>query len=237
MFRGSHLWRCCFEKEKMNYNKEKVKRFNEYVLRDYGNSYEVNDIVNVRLVESADGTFTQIGLRHLIDDDLFTDPSMSEHLPGVGMRIAVGEMDFLIQTILEDEDIEKVKFKEDIVQFPKYVFGFREAVILLSTKFFVEVFTRLINRIDYEEKHPRLDHRYRIIPVSERILGKKIIIVDKNAIFWDKEVFENKATETKEKMDISIKPIPTGKADITIRSVNKIKYIDPQGIKILEIGT
>ena len=86
-------------------------------------------------------------------------------------------------------------------------------------------------RIDYKEKHPKLDYRYRIVSVPERILGNRIIIIDKNAILWEKQLFDNK-----EKLDIQIKPATGGKVDITIRSVNKIKYIDHELIKILEIA-
>ena len=128
------------------------------------------------------------------------------------------------------------QIKEEIKDFPKYVYDFDNAVILLSTKFFVEVFTKLMHRVDYEEKYPRLDRRYRIISIPEKVLGNRIIIVDKNAILWDKEIFENKITKKKEKIDINIKPAEEfGKVDITIRSVNKIKHIDPELIKILEV--
>jgi len=217
------------------YNKEKIKKFHEYTLEDYNSTLEIEDIVKVNLVKKTDGTFTQIGIRPLINEEIFIDPSFHEYLPGAGRMIAIGEIDFLIKNILDKNEIEKIKFKEDIKEFPKYVYDFNNAIILLSTKFYVEVFTKLIHRIDYEEKHPRLDKRYRIIPISEKILGNKIIIIDKDAILWDKEIFDNTITGNKEKIDISIKPASNFKVDITIRSVNKIKLINPELIKILEV--
>ena len=48
---------------------------------------------------------------------------------------------------------------------------------------------------------------------------------------WDKEVFNNEITKKREKIDVKIKPAPHGKADITIRSVNRIKNINPDLIK------
>ena len=221
------------------YKKEKIKKFQEYTLEDYNRSLILDEIVTVNLVEKTDGSFIQIGIRPLLDDDIFISPSFHEYLPGAGRMVANGEVDYLIKTIIDKADkkeIEKIEFKEDIKEFPKYVYDFNDSIILLSTKFFVEVFTKLMNRIDYEKKYPRLDKRYRIISVSEKVLGNKIIIVDKNAILWDKEIFENKITGKKEKIDIDIKPAKEmGKVDITIRSVNKIKDIDSELIKILEV--
>ena len=217
------------------YKEEKIKKFHEYTLEDYNRNLVIKDIVKVNLVEKTDGTFTQIGIRPLINEDIFISPSFHEYLPGAGRMVAIGEMDFLIKNILDNKEIEKIEFKEDIKEFPKYVYDFNDAIILLSTKFYVEVFTKLMNRIDYEEKHPRLDKRYEIISVSEKILGNKIIIIDKNAIILEKQKFHDKYTNSDEKINITEKSASLGKVDITIRSVNKIRKIDTELIKVLEI--
>lgn len=218
------------------YNKEKVKKFNEYTIEDYSRSLVIEDIAKINFVKKIDDTFTQIGIRPLIEDEILIDPSFSEYLPGVGRMIAIGEEDFLIQNILKSKEIKSISVNEDIKEFPKYL-EFNDTIILLSTKFFVEVFTKLINRIDYEEKCPRLDRRYKIISIPEKLLGNKIIIIGKDAILWEKELFDNETTGKEEKIDIKIKPAEQfGKVDITIRSVNKIKYLNPELIKILEIG-
>jgi len=218
------------------YNPKKINKFYEYTLEDYNRSLVIEDIVKVNSVEKTDGSFTQIVVRLLIEENIFIDPSFSEYLPGAGRRVALGEEEFLIKTILDHKEIERIEFKEDIAEFPKYVFEFDNAIILLSTKFYVDVFTKLMHRIDYEEKCPRLDRRYKIITISEKVLGNKILIIDKDAILWEKELFIDKTTGKKEKIDINIKPASSGKADITIRSVNKIRYFNPDLIKILEVG-
>ncbi|MCK4647773.1 hypothetical protein KAT24_02490 [Candidatus Pacearchaeota archaeon] len=218
------------------YEKEKIKRFNEYTLEDYHSSLIIEDIVKVNLVEKTDGSFTQIGIRPLINEDIFINPSFSEYLPGAGRMVAVGEIDFLIKNILDKKEIEKIEFKEDIKEFPKYVFDFNNPMILLSTKFYVEIFTKLMNRIDYEEKHPRLDRRYKIISVPERVIGNRIIIIPKYSVLWKKKLFYNEFTDKKEKLSVEIgTPKPEGKVDVTIKSLNKIEYIDKKEIKILEI--
>lgn len=219
------------------YNQEKIEKFNEYTLEDYNRSLIVEEIANVKTTDHADKSFIQIGIRLLLDDDIFTISSFHEYLPGAGRVIAIGERDFLIKTIMEKvnkKEIELIKFNEDIKEIPKYI-EFSDAIILISTKFYVEVFTKLMNRIDYEERHPRLDYRYKIISVPEKVLGNKIIIVGKDAILWEKQLFDNKPTEKKEKIDIKIKSASGGKVDITIRSVNKIKSIDTNLIRILEV--
>lgn len=219
----------------VNYNQEKLKKFHEYTLQDYEGSLIVDKIVDMHLVEKTDGSFIQIGIRPLIEEDIFIDPGFSEYLPGAGRTVAIGEEEFLISKILENKEIERRDFKENLKEFPKKVYEIDNAVILLSTKFYVEFFTNLMNRIDYEENIPRLDKRFKIISISERILGNKIIILDRNAILWEKEIFEDKTTGTAETLDISIKTIPGGKVDITLRSVNKITIVNPELIKILQV--
>src|SRR3989344_4299574 len=194
------------------YDKSKIERIHKATIEEYNKSLKVEKICRVKVTSKTDGNFTQIGIRPLLD----------------------GEMDFLIKTILDKNDVEKIEFKEDIKDFPKYVYEFNDAVVLLSTKFYVEVFTRLMHRIDYEEKYPRLDKMYQIISVPEKVLGDYIIIIDKNAILWEKKQFDNEVTKNKELLDISIKP-KGEKVDITIRSLNKITYIEPELVKILQV--
>jgi len=219
-----------------NYDLEKIKFFQKRTLENYNNNIIIDKLCKISLVDKTDKNFIQIGMRPLIDEDIFL-PKGTVHpeLPSLGRIIANGEEEFLIKSILDNQDIEKIEFNEDIKEFPKYVFVFDNAVILLSTKFYVEVFTKLMNRIDYEEKCPRLDGRYKIISVPEKILGNKIVIIDKNAILWEKQKFYNAFTEKDETLDIKIEPRTDWKVDITARSVNKIKCIDPELIKILEV--
>jgi len=217
------------------YNNSKITKFYELTLEDYNRNLVIEDIAKVDITEKTDNSFIQIGLRPLVDEDMFILPNFHPELPGIGRLVAVGERDFLIQAILAKKEIKHIGIKEDIQEFPKYL-EFNDACILISTKFYVEIFTKFMYRIDYEERYPRLDYRYRIISVPEKVLGDKIIIIGKDAVLWKKQLFDNQVMGTKEKLDLSIKPTAGGKVDITIRSVNKIEFIDEEAIKILEVN-
>jgi len=217
------------------YNKAKVKEFQEDAIEDYNRSLIVENIVKVYYVGKTDGAFTQVGIKPVLDDEIFTYSNSDPRLPSAGRIVAIGERDFLIKSIINNEEIERIEFNEDIKEFPKHI-NSNEAVILLSTKFFVGFHTKFMHRIDYEEKGARLDFRYRIIPVPEKVLGSKIIIVDKMAVAWEKKIFENKITGKKEMLEIVIEPRDSWKVAITIRTLNKIKFLDPKRIKILEVG-
>lgn len=216
------------------YDKTKVRRFNEYIIEEYTRDLVVEYIAKVTRSKTSDNSFIQIGIRPLLDNDIFTSPSMSEYLPGAGKMIAMGERDFLIKDILDNNKIKVIEFKEKIKDLPGYI-GSNETIVLISTKFYVEFFTQLMNRIEYGQKYPLLDKKNRIISVPEKVLKNKIIIIEKDAILWKKQVFSNKETKEEGTIDIRIKPFSNDKVDITIRSVNKIDQINPHLIKILEV--
>lgn len=213
------------------YNQEKVEQFKKYATDEYNRSLAIEDIAVVTKTERTDGDFVQIGLRPLIEDEFLIVPNFEPKLPGVGRMVAAGEMDFLINALVEDDKIKVENFDEDIRDFPKHAFEFTEAVILFSTKFYVEIFTKLMPRIEYGAGHPTLDGRYKLISVPEKVLGSKIIIIGMDAIRWKKQLFENGET-----LDINIRPATEfGKVDITVRSVNKLEFVDTERIKILEV--
>jgi hypothetical protein len=214
------------------YQKEKVKQFKESAIEEYNNGLIVEKIASVTKVKKTSEDFIQIGVRPLMEDEFLIAPNFDPRLPGIGRMVANGEMDFLINKLLHNPEVRTEKFNEGIKELPKHVLTFDEAVVLISTKFYVEMFTKLMYRIDYEEKYPLLDRHYRIISIPERVLGNKLVIIGKNAIAWKKQLFDNGET-----LDISIKPATEfGKVDITVRSVNKMEVVDPDKIKILDVG-
>lgn len=220
----------------MSYDKEKVRRFKMYTIEDYKNSLDIGELAQVKKVKRTDGTFIQIGVRPLLEDNFLILPNFDPRLPGIGSEIAIGEIKFLIDELLNTNEIKREKLERDKIEdFPKYL-DFNEAVIVISTKFYVDIFTRLMRRIDYQEGYPRLNWNYKIISIPEKIMGNKILIIDKRAILIEKQAFLDKDIGNEETIDININPVLPGKVEITIRSVNKIKYIETELIKIVEVN-
>ncbi len=225
---------------KSRYDKEKISQFQISAIKDYNDSQIISDICKVNFVERTDERFIQIGLRPVIDEDIFLKDRNGVHvhpeLPSIGMYIAIGERDFLIKNILDNKEIEKTQInKEELTEFPKHIFDYNEATILISLDFFVELSQKLMHRIKYKNGKTILDSRYRLIFVPGEMMKNKIIIIDKDAILLAKQKFHNEFTGKDESLDIYISPEVGERVDITLRSVNRIKSLDPELIKILEI--
>ena len=222
-----------------NFDKEKIKQFNELTLEEYNNDLIIEKVVKVDLVNKTDGSFIQLGLRPLVEDDIFKkfkDVEVYPHLPGLGRHVAIGERDFLIKCILDNKEVKKEKLeKEKLFDFPSYAYEFNKATILISLDFFIELSMKLMHRIKYENGKTILDNNYILNFVPGEMMKNKMIIISPDAVLWQKEKFFNEFTKQDEKMDIQIKPASMGKVDILVRSVNKIKCIDPELIKILEV--
>ena len=225
---------------KSRYDKEKIAQFQLSAIKDYNDSQVISEICKVNFVERTDERFIQIGLRPVIDEDIFLKDRNGVHvhpeLPSIGMHIAIGERDFLIKNILDNKEIEKTQInKEELTEFPKHVFDYNEATILISLDFFVELSQKLMHRIEYKDGKTILDSRYRLFFVPGEMMKNKIIIIDKDAILLAKQKFHNEFTGKDEGLDIYISPEVGERVDITLRSVNRIKSIDSKSIKILEV--
>ena len=218
------------------YDKEKIKQFQINTIRDYNNSLIVEQISKVNFVNRTDGKFTQIGLRPVVEEDIFLPGgNVYPELPSLGRHIAVDEQDFLINSILENKEIQRINIdKIEIEKFPNHV-SLNESTILISNDFFVSIAQLLVKRIEYKDHKILLDSCYRLFFVSGEAIKNKIVIIEKDAIFWTKQNFHNQFTNKEEGLDISIEPMIGGKVDIVVKSVNRIKSIYPERIKILEV--
>lgn len=208
--------------------KEKIKEFHESIIEDYNRSLEVEDISLVKTTEKTDFSFMQIGMRTKIPDEVFESLYQS-----FGREVAMGEMGFLIDHILKCKEIRRVKISED-VKFAEHL-DFNKNIIILSTKFYVGIFTKLINHVIYGKGHPLLYGIYPLISIPEKILGNKIIIIEKDAILIEKELFTDELTGKKEKINVVTSPDPGIGFNVLVRSVIKIKHIDFEKIRILEV--
>ena len=112
---------------------------------------------------------------------------------------------------------------------------FNESAILICNDFFVSIAQLLMKRIEYKDHKTLLDSRHSLFFVPGEAIRHKIIIIEKEAILWTKQKFHNQFTNKEEGLDIAIEPMIGGKVDIVARSVNRIKSLDPERIKILEV--
>ena len=136
---------------------------------------------------------------------------------------------------MENKEIQRINIdKIEIEKFPNHV-SLNESTILISNDFFVSIAQLLVKRIEYKDHKILLDSCYRLFFVSGEAIKNKIVIIEKDAIFWTKQNFHNQFTNKEEGLDISIEPMIGGKVDIVVKSVNRIKSIYPERIKILEV--
>jgi len=218
------------------YDKEKIRQFQTNTIWDYNNSLVVEKICKVNFVNRTDEKFIQIGLRPVIEEDIFLPGGdVFPKLPSLGMQIAIGERDFLVNSILGNKEIKKVKIdKTEIEKFPNEI-DFNKSSILISNDFFVNIAQLLMKRIEYKDHKMLLDSSHSLFFVPGEVMRNKIIIIEKDSILWTKQKFQNQFTNKEESLDISIEPMIGGKVDIVARSVNRIKSLYPEEIKILEI--
>jgi hypothetical protein len=207
--------------------KEKLKAFHESIIEDYNRSLEVEDLAIVKTTEKPDCSSIQIGMRTNIPEEVFDSLYQS-----FGKEVAMGERDFLIDYLLKCKEIQRVHISED-TKFTEHL-EFNKNIVILSTKFYVGIFTKLMNHVVYGKGHPLLYGIYPIISIPEKILGNKIIIVEKDAILIEKELFSDELTGKKEKINVITKNLIDG-VEVMFRSVLRIKHIDFERIKILEV--
>lgn len=223
----------------MKYDKNKVERFHKYILNEYYRDLFIENIVDVGTTDKTDGTFTQVGIRPLIDEGIFTQPNYASELTMAGRIIAIGERDLLVKTLLKDKDLSTIKIKERDFTPSKLseLLGSLNAKILVS----VDKKTSLLKdrdwmtHIDFVNGKMRFNFYYDVFPISSKVANSRIIILDELALIWIKQLFQNPITGKKEKLDLQIGTVKkNGKVDVLIRSVNKLHYFK-EYIKIIEI--
>ena len=223
----------------MKYDKNKVERFHKYILNEYNRDLFIENIVDVGTTDKIDGTFTQVGIRPLIDEGIFTQPNYDSRLTGAGRIIALGERDLLVKTLLKDQSIKTIKIKEKDFTPSKL----SELLESFNAKILVSVDKKSsllkdrdwMKHIDFVIGKMIFNSDYDVFPISSKVANSRIIILDEFALVWIKQLFHNPITGKKEKLDIKIGTVKkNGKVDVLIKSVNKLHYYK-ECIKIIEI--
>jgi hypothetical protein len=208
-------------------DKQKERDFHESVIEDYNRSLEIEDLSIVRITERVDPSSFKIGMRTQIPEQVFESLYQSW-----GRDVALGEVTFLMNQLLENKEINRTKLNQD-TDLVNHL-DFNKNIIIISTKFYVEIFTKLSDKITYGERHPLLYGIYPIISIPEKILGNKIVILEKDALFIEKEIFTDEITNKKEKINVKTKSSGFN-VEVLVYSVVNIRDIDMDKIKILEV--
>ena len=223
----------------IKYDKNKVERFHKYILNEYYRGLFIENLVEVGTTDKTDGTFTQVEIRPLIDEGIFTQPNYASELTMAGRIIAIGERDLLVKTLLKDQSIKTVKIREKDFTPNKLseLLGSLNAKILVSVDKKTSILKDRdwITHIDFVDGKMRFNFYYDVFPISSKVANSRIIILDELALIWIKQLFKNPITGKREKLDIQIGNIENnGKVDVLIRSVNQLHYFK-EYIKIVEI--
>jgi len=223
---------------KDKYDKGKIERMKRYIFNEYNRDSIVGKIINVASVKKTDGTFTQIGIRPLVDEDMLISPNYSPELPMAGRMISIGERDHLINRVLNEEGIKQIEIKEadfSPQELQKHLEDTETLILPVNVEMMMMEDQEWMQHIEFKGGQIHFNSVHNIIFVPTRLLSK-IVIIDKLAIFWEKVLFFDKTTNKKEKLEISIgETHPNKKIDITIRSLNKLKFTDKSLIKVIEL--
>ncbi|KAF5431682.1 hypothetical protein C5S35_17950 [Candidatus Methanophagaceae archaeon] len=228
---------------------EKVAKCREDILKSYKKSSEIPEVVQVKeFYEERDKelVFIQIDKRPLIPKyclikPFFDDCSMLWF--DFGRVVAVGEINYLIKRILEDERIERVRIREvtaeEIFDEIKSVVGnskeqnYKPSVIFMPLEIRTEF---LKKRLAETFEHLRIDEdtELKVINSSKLTPFEDIIILDKTAGIWTFEPDE----EAGERLIIEIKDYDTDKSkvDLLVKTVVNFRIVDPKAIIILKLN-
>ena len=160
-----------------------------------------------------------------------------------GRVVAVGEINYLIKRILEDERIERVRIRgeehEELFNKIKSVVGslkeqnYKPYVIFMPLAIRTEF---LKKRLVETFEHLRIDEdtELKVINSSKLTPFEDIIILDKTAGIWTFEPDE----ETRERLIIEIKEYDADKSkvDLLVKTVVNFRIVDSKAIKILKLN-
>ncbi|RJS84991.1 MFS transporter [Methanophagales archaeon] len=227
---------------------EKVAKCREDIFKSYKESSEIPEVVQVKeFGEERDKEleFIQIYKSPLIRKDCLIKPSFvdcSTRWFELGRSVAVGEINYLIKRILEDERIERVGLRarghEKIFNEIKSVAGslkeqnYKPSVVFIP----LEIFTEFVKkRLAKRSEHLRIDEdtELKVINSSKLTPFEDIIILDKTAGIWTFEPDE----EAEGRLVIEIKEYDADKSkvDLLAKTVVNFRIVDPNAIKILKI--
>lgn len=164
-------------------------------------------------VSKTNGKFAKIGLKV---------PKLEDPIYGVGRSIALGERDWLINSVLNDKRIiplsEQGKLVENaLIHNMKFIGG----VIFIPSKFYMELIQFFYNSLRFENPWSKI-YGYDLIPIPDKI-SDKIIIIENLGIIW------KGVTKKEEFLHVDVK----GK-NYEVYTLNYLD-IDPEMVKVIDL--
>lgn len=228
---------------------QKVAKCREEIFKGYKKSSKIQEVVQVKEFDEErdkEFEFIQIYKRPLIPKYCLIKPSFVDCSTlwfDFGRVVAVGEINYLIKRILEDERIERVRIRgeehEELFNKIKSVVGslkeqnYKPYVIFMPLAIRTEF---LKKRLVETFEHLRIDEdtELKVINSSKLTPFEDIIILDKTAGIWTFEPDE----ETRERLIIEIKEYDADKSkvDLLVKTVVNFRIVDSKAIKILKLN-
>jgi ElaB/YqjD/DUF883 family membrane-anchored ribosome-binding protein len=228
---------------------QKVAKCREDIFKSYKKSSKIQEVVQVKEFDEErdkELEFIQIYKRPLIPKDCLIKPSFVDCSTlwfDFGRVVAVGEINYSIKRILEDELIERVRIREE--EHEELFNKIQSVVGSLKEQNYKPyvIFMPLVIRTEFLKKrlvetfeHLRIDEdtELKVINSSKLTPFEDIIILDKTAGIWTFEPDE----ETRERLIIEIKEYDADKSkvDLLVKTVVNFRIVDPKAIKILKLN-
>ena len=227
---------------------QKVAKCREDIIKSYKGSSEIPEVVQVEKFDEErdqEFEFIQIYKRPLIRKNCLIKPSFVDCSTiwfELSRSVAVGEINYLIKRILEDERIERVGLRvsghEEIFNEIKSVVGslkeqnYKPSVVFIPLEIFIEFVKKGLAKT-FEYLRIDEDTELKVISSSKLTPFEDIIIIDKAAGIWTFKTDE----ETGERLIIEIREYDAdkSKADLLVKTVVNLRIVDTEAIKILKI--
>ena len=217
---------------------QKVAKCREDIIKSYKGSSEIPEVVQVKeLDEERDKELEFIQIYKRPPKSCLIKPSFVDcSTRWLGRSVAVGEINYLIKRILEDERIERVGLRarghEEIFNEIKSVVGslkeqnYKPSVVFIPLEILTEFVKKGLLRIDE-------DTELKVINSSKFTPFEDIIIIDKAAGIWTFKTDE----ETGERLIIEIREYDADKSkvDLLVKTAVNFRIVDTEAIKILKI--
>ena len=215
------------------------------ILESYMKNSEILELTDVKeFDEERDGglDFIQIHRRPLTPKDCFIRPSFVDCSAlwfDFGSSVAIGEVKYIIDKILKNEEISRIEIKNGEKTFDEIKFAVNvlkkqnhnPSVIFIP----LEYLSTLVKQRQAAYNHLKIDETtdLKVIHSSNHLKFNDIVILDKNAGIWTFEPGEG----AKGRLIVAISDYEKDKCkvDLLVKTVVNFRIADPNAIKILEL--